>query len=58
MVNITVKDGLSQGMITAIIQDNKGEIWIGTKDGLNKFNGYKFKIIRKTDDDNNSLPGN
>lgn len=40
--HLSLKDGLSQDTITAIIQDNQGFIWIGTRSGLNKYDGYKF----------------
>lgn len=41
---LTIKQGLSQNLIYCIYQDHKGFIWFGTKDGLNKYDGYEFKI--------------
>lgn len=51
------KDGLSQSSVFSIAQDGAGFMWFGTRDGLNKFDGYKFKIYRHSDDPN-SLIGN
>lgn len=42
----TSRDGLSQSFIRNIIKDHEGFIWIGTADGLNKYDGYTFKIYR------------
>lgn len=39
---ITNEDGLSSNYVTCVFQDSKGFIWIGTKDGLNKYNGIDF----------------
>ncbi|MDD7914142.1 two-component regulator propeller domain-containing protein [Polaribacter ponticola] len=44
---ISTKDGLSQGDVNSIYQDNKGFMWFGTHDGLNKYNGYVFLITQK-----------
>ena len=43
-VRIGIKDGLSSSTITAIYQDSKGYMWIGTADGLNKYNGYNVSV--------------
>jgi len=44
--NIGIKEGLSQSQINVIYQDKKGFIWFGTQDGLNRYDGYNFKIFR------------
>ncbi len=41
--NLSVKDGLSQMSVLSIIQDKQGFIWFGTRDGLNRYNGYTFE---------------
>ena len=44
--HITTEDGLSNNFATIIIQDQKGFIWLGTQEGLNKYDGYSFKIYK------------
>ncbi|MCE5251328.1 histidine kinase [bacterium] len=56
--HITVEDGLSQSMVTSIIQDRKGFMWFGTMDGLNKYDGYTFTIFRHDKDNPRSLSNN
>lgn len=51
--NYTINDGLSQSSVTSIIQDNNHSLWIGTQDGLNRFDGKSFEIF--TSDDTKGL---
>ena len=41
--NINIEQGISQSTIEDIFQDSEGYIWLGTNDGLNRYNGYEFK---------------
>lgn len=50
--------GLSQSVVIDILQDQKGFIWIGTQDGLNRFDGYEFKVFRNVIGDSTSLSHN
>ncbi|MCR1951211.1 hypothetical protein NSA50_09095 [Clostridium sp. DSM 100503] len=45
--NMAVSKGLSQTSVSTIYQDSSGYIWIGTKDGLNKYNGFNLEIYNK-----------
>lgn len=40
---LAVKDGLPSNMVIAIVQDQQGFIWVGTANGLARFDGYQFK---------------
>jgi ligand-binding sensor domain-containing protein/signal transduction histidine kinase len=44
--SLGLEDGLSQSTVLAILQDQFGFLWIGTEDGLNRYNGYTFKVFR------------
>lgn len=55
---INDQDGLSQATGEVILQDSKGYIWIGTGDGLNRYNGYKFKVYRHDQWSENSITNN
>lgn len=56
--NITSEDGLSQGTVETIIQDDQGYIWLGTNDGLCRYNGYEFKIYKHDEELENSITNN
>ena len=40
--HLTTENGLSQNGVTAFVQDRQGLIWIGTQEGLNRYDGYEF----------------
>jgi len=52
---INISDGLSLSSVYSGIQDNKGFLWFGTEDGLNRFDGLKFTIFRPVSGDTNSI---
>jgi ligand-binding sensor domain-containing protein/signal transduction histidine kinase/DNA-binding response OmpR family regulator len=52
---LTVEEGLSHNEVTSIVQDHDGFIWIGTRGGLNRYDGYEFKIFNQVPGDSNSL---
>lgn len=43
--NYSINEGLSQSAVQAIIQDHTNSIWVGTQDGLNRFNGKDFEVF-------------
>ncbi len=45
--NLSLKQGLSQSSVYAILKDQRGFVWFGTQDGLNRYDGYGFKIYKK-----------
>jgi ligand-binding sensor domain-containing protein/signal transduction histidine kinase len=55
---LSSQDGLSQASVTAIIQDNTGFLWFGTYDGLNRYDGYSFKVFTQEKDSPHSLSHN
>ncbi|MDR3059752.1 MAG: response regulator [Prevotella sp.] len=55
---IQVDDGLSESAIYCIMQDMKGFMWFGTKDGLNRYDGYNFRIFRNNPHNTQSIGNN
>jgi ligand-binding sensor domain-containing protein/signal transduction histidine kinase len=53
--HITIEEGLSQSSVRTIFQDSRGFLWFGTEDGLNRYDGYTFKVYKPDPDDPNSL---
>jgi two-component system sensor histidine kinase ChiS len=43
---ISIEEGLSQSSVNCILQDRRGFMWFGTQDGLNRYDGYEFRIYR------------
>lgn len=54
--HFTTDNGLSQNTILSIIQDKTGYLWIGTEDGLNRYDGYEFEKYHAVQGDSLSLP--
>ncbi|MGV6830088.1 MAG: hybrid sensor histidine kinase/response regulator transcription factor [bacterium] len=52
-----LEDGISQQTIRCIEKDARGFIWIGTQDGLNRFDGHSFKVFRHSDHDTLAVKG-
>ena len=53
--NFSVKDGLSNPTGNCILQDKYGFLWIGTDDGLNRYDGYTFKVYKNNPGDTSSI---
>ena len=54
----SIKDGLSQGVVNSIAQDNQSMMWFATEDGLNRFDGYSFKVFQYDPDNKASIADN
>ncbi|NGP77837.1 response regulator [Balneolaceae bacterium YR4-1] len=53
--HITIDDGLSQNAVYAILQDSRGFMWFGTKDGLNRYDGRNFVVYQHNPFDSTSI---
>ena len=53
--HISVEQGLSHNSVTAVLQDSTGFMWIGTNEGLNRYDGYDIKVFHHDPDDETSL---
>jgi ligand-binding sensor domain-containing protein len=54
----TIGDGISNNSVNAILQANDGFLWIGTKDGLNRYDGESFRCFKRDPASPSSLPDN
>jgi ligand-binding sensor domain-containing protein len=56
--HITPSEGLSDNQVTCMLRDKLGFMWIGTKDGLNRYDGREFYVFKHDPADSSSLCGN
>jgi len=56
--HISNEEGLSNSTIESIFQDSKGFMWFGTRDGLNRYDGYEFTVYKNSATDPNSISDN
>ncbi|RYU90457.1 hybrid sensor histidine kinase/response regulator [Mucilaginibacter terrigena] len=52
---LDITNGLSHNQVNTILKDSKGFMWFGTLSGLNKYDGYKFKVYKHIEGDTTSL---
>ena len=43
--NFTARDGLSHNEVRSLLRDSRGFLWVGTANGLNRFDGYDFQVF-------------
>lgn len=55
---LQTNDGLSQSNVLRIMQDSRGFMWFGTRDGLNRYDGYKFTVYKNDPKNKNSISNN
>ncbi len=53
-----VENGLSNNTVNCCIQDKNGFVWFGTKEGLNRFDGYRFKLFNTAENERSLYPDN
>ena len=57
-LSLSLKEGLSQISVLQIYEDSDGYLWFGTRNGLNRYNGYEFEVFRNVQSDPFSLGHN
>ena len=56
--NYSINEGLSQSVVNCLFQDSQGFVWVGTQNGLNRFDGENFKVYRYQPNDSASISNN
>lgn len=56
--SFTSAQGLSQNTVLSILQESRGFLWVGTEDGLNRYDGYEFRVYKQREGDTHSLSHN
>ena len=56
--HLSNSEGLSSNSVLCIMQDSRGFLWVGTYDGLNKYDGYNFTVYKNLIDDTSSISDN
>lgn len=55
---ISIEEGLSRSIVSCLVQDRRGFMWFGTEDGLNRYDGYRVRVLRHDPHEANSLSYN
>lgn len=53
--NISIDKGLSEKLVLALEKDSRGFLWVGTSEGLNRYDGYRFRVYRNSPGDSTSI---
>jgi signal transduction histidine kinase/CheY-like chemotaxis protein/ligand-binding sensor domain-containing protein len=56
--HLDINEGLSQNNVLCMLQDSRGFMWFGTRNGLNKYDGYEFKVYKNDTKNENSISNN
>ncbi len=56
--HLDINSGLSQNNVLCILQDSRGFMWFGTRDGLNKYDGYNFTVYKNDPNNDKSISNN
>lgn len=55
---LTVDEGLSQNLVNTMFTDSRGFLWIGTNDGLNRYDGFENRVFRRIASDSTTIASN
>ncbi len=52
---LTSREGLSNNSVNAVLRDSRGFLWIGTENGLNRYDGQRIKVFKPVNKDSSSI---